>query len=36
MTMEIHTRESVWDAIADDPEEAVNLKLGEREEAAEG
>lgn len=27
MTMEIHTRESVWDAVADDPEEAANLKL---------
>ena len=27
MTMEIHTRESVWDAVADGPEEAANLKL---------
>ena len=27
MTMEIHTRESVWDAVADNPEEAANLKL---------
>ena len=25
--MEIHTRESVWDAVADDPVEAANLKL---------
>lgn len=25
--MEIHTRESVWDAVADDPQEAANLKL---------
>ena len=25
--MEIRTRESVWDAVADDPEEAANLKL---------
>lgn len=25
--MELHTRESVWDAVADDPAEAANLKL---------
>ena len=25
--MEIHTYRSVWDAIADSPEEAANLKL---------
>ena len=25
--MEIHTYQSVWDAIADSPEEAANLKL---------
>ena len=25
--MEIHTYRSVWDAIADSPEEATNLKL---------
>ena len=25
--MEIHTRESIWDAVADDPGEAANLEL---------
>lgn len=27
MLQEIHTYQSVWDAIADSPEEAANLKL---------